>query len=360
VLLVVTPEAASLLNDPAPTFAISAFGRLLSCFADGLHVVLMEPSAAKSIEVSSKFSEAQRAAAKHIRNRYSDYGSLTTKLAAHAKIVADGLHPQPDGDNWALPLRWLAATPLHASRCIGEDLNDTGLLQAAAQDHLDSSGLNAFCVRVHEVLGGGNNTHRVLSQEAIVNCQLCICIVDSDRKYPTAPLGAVAQACQAVTGVGAYCVLTTAGRTIENSIPWRLLDQVRAKPSGSPSEDLLALRQLEQSSTQHLDMKYGLCRWHLSENPNSDFTLYWQRVANTQQRAACCPAQCSAASVGDCRDHIHRGYGGNLLADVVSWLRSHVAPRRSVKYLPSPNDADWKRIGALVSAYGIGLMPRRI
>jgi hypothetical protein len=360
VLLVVTREAASLLNDPAPPFVISAFGRLLSCFADGLHVVLMEPSVAKLLEGSSKFSEAQRAAAKHIRNRYSDYGSLTTKLAAHAKIVAEGLQPTADGDNWVLPLRWLAATPIHASKCIGEDLNDTGLLDAAAEDYLDSSGLNAFCVRVHEVLGGGNNTHRVLAQEAIVNRQFCICLVDSDRRYPTAPLGTVARACQAVAGVGAYRVLTTAGRTIENSIPWRLLDLVRPKPSGPPSDDLLALRQLEQSSTQHLDMKCGICRWHLSADPDSDFRVYWQQIANAQQRALCCPAACSASNAGDCRDHIHRGYGASLLTDVVNWLRSHVGPRRSAKYLPSPNDTDWKRIGALVSAYGIGLIPRRI
>jgi hypothetical protein len=287
-LFLVSESAAEKLRlHPPPTLVVRAFARLLGSVADGMHVVLIEPGTARLIEQLPEFSAIDKAAAKHIRNRYADYGSLPSKVSRYARVVGDGDVPHRDGSTWVIPLRWIAETPLAEMRFVAEDLNDTKTLAAAAGDHLEQAGLRAFRANLHPVHGGGARTPDVFRHEAIEARQICVCIVDSDRTCPGGIVGPVAEACTSVTGEGVFEVAVTSGRSIENSLPWRLVDLVRPTESPRPSARLLALQGVDPGCPQFLELKVGLKGYHVRTTGPS--RTYWLGIATAVgAQATCC------------------------------------------------------------------------
>ena len=360
-LFLVSESAAEKLHlAPLPAFVVRAFSRLLGSVVDGTHVVLIEPSTARLIEQLPDFSMVDKAAAKYIRNRYADYGSLPTKVSRYARVVGEGDKPQREGSTWVIPLRWIAETSVIQTRCIGEDLNDTRALTAAAGDHLEQAGLRAFRVNLHPVHGGGGRTPDVFRHEAIEARHICVCVVDSDRTYPGGPTGSVAEACASVTGDGIYELALTSGRSIENSLPWRLVDLVRTNEVEQPSARMLGLHHVDPGCPQFLELKVGLKGFHVRA-PEPGRTYWLGIAAAVGANATCCAGPCAAESSGVCQHWILRGYGSSLLADAAEWLRARVGIRnRYTSYLPSPNGSDWQRLGALLGEYSLACMPQRL
>jgi hypothetical protein len=361
VLFVVSDGAAARLAEtPTDGNVLLAFRRLLGGFVEGHHIVLMAPAACKLIECSPNFSEYERAGAKQIRNKYADFGGLEGKVSHYAEVVEDGVVPVVRARGWTVPLAWLAPRPLQSSQLICEDYNDANCYLGAAQDSLSLTGLHSFKVQLRPLLGGGANTGRVLSRTAVEEQLISVCIADSDRKAPGAPLGASAQACLAVHGDGLFVTEVTHGRSAENTLPWRLIDKVRSGGRAVPSETLARMHRHE-SCAWYLDFKRGLCGYHVRQLGHAGSRAYWTAAAAVLAGAPrCCPTPCNGASESECRYWVDRGFGGDLLADVAAWLARNMAPNRSNAYLPSPNDNDWRRLGSLVAAFGLGGSPKRI
>jgi hypothetical protein len=354
--------AALAAQRPLPSVFEIAIARLLETYADGQHVVLIDPQTCKLIESAGVFSGQQVGAAQKIRNRYADYGSLPTKLARYCIVTTTGTQPSKAAHGWDVPLHWLASNPLSRSCLLCEDLHDTDVFIAAGEDFLVRQGLRAFELRAEPIAGGGGNTHRVLQQVAINDQRLCICVVDSDRKAPTEGPGPTALPCVTVNGSGVYLVLLTDSRMIENALPWRLIDRARATRVPLPSTELASAERKHPESSRFLNFKKGVCGFEISQMTPAASRVFWQSAASSLLGAPkCCPTgACTAAQESACKYRVHRGYGGSLLSDVATWLKANRSPNRSGQYIPSPNDTDWKLIGATVAALTLGLGRRRI
>jgi hypothetical protein len=362
-MLFVIPDdvAAQLGTDSASHVLRAALSRLLASFNDGYHVVIMSPQACREVEKSLYFSEAERAAAKSIRNRHADFGSLAARVQLYGIVTASGDNPARQGNEWLVPLRWLANHPLGLVELISEDLHDTNVLKGAACDHLEREGLRAFRIQLHQVPGGGINTGRTLMNAAVVDQRICVCVVDSDRTHPASNVGATAQACLNISGDGVFEVVVTNGRSIENLLPWRLIDLFFSDVSPSPSATLLSMRQRSPFSTSFLNFKSGICGHEFLKSGPQACDIYWKEVgAATVGEPACCPSICNADKAASCQHTIHSGFGRPLLGKVSDWINENLAFGRANKYLPSPNDSDWRQIGQLIGAYALGVNPRRI
>lgn len=362
-LFLVSTEAAALLSAvPLQNYVTVGFGRLLSSYSDGHHVVIIDPKTCKSIESNLLFSAENRTAAQRIRNRYADYGSLPQKMAFYAKIVDVGIEPLRVAHGWDVPLGWIANNPLLMANLICEDLHDTAVLMEAGKDDLERSKLKAFMIRAFEVPGGGGNTHRVLNQVAVIDQKICLCIVDSDKKSPYGAPGPTAQLCIELGGSGFFKVVLTAGKTIENSLPWRLIDKVRANQPVAPSCVLAAMEQEHEHSSWFLNFKRGLSSYEIYGLASHNCRTFWISGANSRLGTKTCCAEnvCDEAESSQCRRRLHSGFGGNLLNDVGTWLKENQQAGRSTNYLPSPNQSDWINLGQLVSAFSLGLQIRRI
>ena len=361
-LFVVSESAGESLNaKPIAPHVATAFARLLGNYSDGHHVVLVEPSMCRSIEGNDTFSAEQKAAARRIRNRFADFGGLTSVVTQYATVVSEGINPHRVETGWEVPLRWIAIHPLSKSTIIGEDLNDTGLLLAAAEDFLELKGLRGFNVRATQAPGGGRNTHRVLERIAIAEQQPSVCVVDSDRACPMSPPGSTALPCTEVVGEGLFSVQLTLGRTIENALPWRLIDLVRQVEGPIASSALSALERQHPRLPAFLNMKRGLTGFDIAKLPSGDAKSFWIAAAEAVAGPPdCCEIPCDALESPLCRYKIHCGFGNALLGDVTKWLNDNSVPARVRRYLPSPNSEEWLSIGRLVSNYTLGMPPRRI
>jgi hypothetical protein len=362
-LFVLSDSAAALaVQKPQSRVFEVAISRLLEAYADGLHVVLIDRETCRLIESAGVFSAEQVGAAQRIRNRFTDYGSLPTKLSRYCVVTSTGYQPSQAEHGWDVPLHWLASHPLGRSCLLCEDLHDTDVFIAAGEDFLAKQGLRSFELRADPVAGGGGNTHRVLQQVAINDQRPCICVVDSDRKAPTEGPGPTAAPCAAANAPGLYTVLLTESRMIENAIPWRLIDRVRSARIPLPSAELVSAEQKHPQSSQFLNLKRGICGFEISQMTPDISKIFWQgAAASIVGPPTCCPTGvCIAPQESACKYRLHRGYGGSLLSDVAKWLVDNRNPNRSEQYLPSPNDANWKIIGATVAALTLGLGRRRI
>lgn len=362
-LFVLSDAAAALaLQKPLPRIFEIAISRLLEAYADGQHVVLINRDTCKFIEGAGVFSAEQVGAAQRIRNRFSDYGSLPAKLPKYCVVTSTGSQPSQGAHGWDVPLNWIASNPLGRSCLLCEDLNDTDIFIAAGEDFLMQQGLLAFELRADPVPGGGGNTHRVLQQVAINDQRPCICVVDSDRKAPAEGPGPTATPCAAVNAPGVYSVLLTESRMIENVIPWRLIDRARSTRVPLPSNELASAEQKHRQSSRFLNLKKGICGFEISQMTPNTSKVFWQAAAASLiGPPTCCPGgACTATQESACKYRVHRGYGGSLLTDVAAWLCANRNSNRSRQYMPSPNDADWKLIGAMVASMTLGLGRRRI
>ena len=366
-LIVVEPAAsAAVTNALGSPYARIALSRALQAYLDGLHVLVLPPSLCQVIESDTAFSADERAASKKIRQKYAEHGGLAKQVAVFGRLIdsATQLAPVRVGLSWDIPLRWLAGQPLYETQLVAEDLNDVGVLTGAAEDSLNHRRLFAFRVRLAGVAGGGGNSHRVLNQKAIAEQRITIGFTDSDKECPAAPVGPTAAKCQAVGGPGLYDLRLTRGRSLENTLPWRLLDRIRATCNPLPSVALAQLDAVVPDAPRFANLKRGVFGHDIHRLGQAPCAGYWSstRVAlGRPQVPHCCAVGCKADAVGSCSENFVSGYGSSTVADAATWLVSSTGnTSRHRDYFSEPDAAEWRELGQWVAEYGLGMPRRRI
>lgn len=359
----------SLLASLGKRYARIAFERLLQAYLDGLHVLVFPPMLCNAIEADSTFSVDVRAAAKKIRQKYAEHGGLSEKMSVFGYLVDESaaLHPMRTGQTWKIPLRWLAIKPLHETYLVAEDLHDVRVLTAAAVDYLNHQRLFAFRVRVCPTPGGGLNTARTFAQKAKDEQHLTICFADSDKDSPTGPVGSTAKKCQEVTGAGLYDVRLTAGRSLENALPWQLLDLLRRNSNPAPSVALKSVEAAAPGTVRFANLKRGMFTHdihRLDRAKKAACATFWTAARTSlgyPSTPACCPTVCNAPDVGSCSERFVSGFGNATLADAEKWFAESTGnTSRQSAYMSSSDAAEWIAIGGWVAEYSLGMQVRRL
>lgn len=346
------------LCDRAPVAKLRAVTNLLQAHADRSHIVVAPPSVCRIWEECDRLSEEQRGVAKKIRARYSELSALKSILPIYAKVIAAEGSPSLIDGVWSIPFPWIANYDLSMAHLICEDMYDCNLGVEAARDYLFSKNLSRLNLSIEKVPGGGGNTSRLLFDKAIERQRISLCVVDSDRDEPSpsAVIGETAKKCLEVAGAGLYEVCITPGRELENHIPIRLVDQVRALWQGKrPSQTYVDFAVISDSIPLFADYKAGM-KQKTVELMGGDSKEHWSTLLPSLKPAGeeCCTPVCTATCVGDCRQSLVHPFGRTLLRDVTEYLNEKVhLPNRSREYLPSPNDTFWLYLGGLVAAFGV-------
>ena len=367
-MLIVADASACAALVPALSapYARIAFARLLQAYLDGLHVLAFPPTLCAAIEADDNFSVDERAAAKKVRQKYAEHGGLPRQLSVYGRLVdaPTAALPVRTGQTWDIPLRWLAAQPLHETQLVAEDLHDVNVLTAAAEDCLNHRRLFAFRVRVCAVPGGGANTARAFAQKALAEQRITICFADSDKESPAGPVGATAARCQVVTGAGLYDLNITAGRALENALPWPLLDLLRPHSSPAPSGALANLEAAAPGAARFANLKRGVFTHDVHRLGTTACATFWAAARISLGRPPmppCCPTGCTATAAGACREQLIAGFGNSTLADAEAWFAvSTGSTTRQAAYMSSSDAAEWRALGNWVAEYGFGMPPRRL
>jgi hypothetical protein len=365
-MLIVFPESSldfvRTLCADEPVQRLRSLTRLLQAHADGLHIIVIPPSICRVLEDCERLSEEQRGVAAKVRLKFSELSQLQGILPVYAELSEVETTPALRDGVWHIPFDWIAAHGISQTHLICEDLYDCEISHEAARDFLHSNNLSRLELALDHTAGGGGNTHRVLKAEAIDALKVCICVVDSDRSNPSplAPLGATATDCLGVTGDGVYELFICEGRELENHLPIRLVDKLRATWHGdAPSAKHALFSQSCPGIWSFADLKTGLRRRE-ADLMNGEEGQYWQRCADTlpHSKVRCCPNGCTAQKGESCKQVVVEPLGRTLLKEAVAYLKDAArasSPKRSREYLPSPNDPFWRDLGRKVAAYGIGI-----
>lgn len=352
------PAIATACQAPIPQ--LRAITHLLQSHADSNHIVVAPPSICRIWEDCGRLSEEQRGIAKKIRARYSELAALQSIVPVYGLISDSGTHPVKVNNFWSIPLQWIAAHGLSSTHLVCEDLYDCSLFKEAARDYLGVNSLDRLSLAIENIPGGGGNTHRLLSDKAITNQRVTVCIVDSDRDEPsgTSAFGATAAKCLSVSGPGLYEVSTTPGRELENHLPARLIDKIRQLWDGlPPSQRRSQLSAISPDIPVFADYKSGLKLREFDhfKGPSSNF---WSSVLPQLATGLknCCPVGCTATTNGGCKTTVIHPLGNALLKDACAYLQQNSSDRaRHKKYLPSQGDEGWLAMGAIVASYGLSV-----
>lgn len=219
------------------------------------------------------------------------------------------------------------------------------------------------------LLGGGNTTARVY-RENKRNNNICLCIVDSDKKHPEAPCGDTAKLIEAVDQEisNHLCQLEIIEhRELENLLPIKLMNEaINLCPDREPVvlDYFNNLDNHNCDKRKFLDIKNGLKLGKLHHSENDVLKEYWREFKNSGNFDSAtilpgCVNSVGCTSIRECNCYVVRGLGDHILEQAVeaSKMRSRA---KLVEMFPDYLKTEWEELAQTIFAWGCGSNELRV
>lgn len=214
--------------------------------------------------------------------------------------------------------------------------------------------------------GGGRTTSDEYSYIQSQNERICLCIVDSDAKYPGSRPGDTAKAVLSLDDPSRPLsrIVITTSMEIENLIPTIVIKDYL----GDKNPLRVALDVYEKinengftTARLHVDVKNGLRLRELIDKPeNSPYYAYWKPVAEAILETEVNPGVCHVDASCDrrsCTCVVIPHLGSNILEQTLPIMRTYLG-RQFVQWLDDVMVDEWKRVGRLVIDWCCGSSPK--
>jgi hypothetical protein len=208
--------------------------------------------------LSNRAKSAFRAA----NDRAMDFHALKQSISRRILATRNVLEAQFEPPQWHVPLRRFSEQiALQSPALLAENLSDARFYCELADKFRWHCKYRSLCFSAVPVGGGGSTTSVELRERIETHPRFTLCIVDSDREFPEAPLGNTAASCLAVlptdTWHGKLKILWV--RELENLLPQEWLCETT---SGSQNPNVTdTIRMLDTSQATFLrrfcDFKSG-------------------------------------------------------------------------------------------------------
>jgi hypothetical protein len=321
-------------------------------------------------QAQSLDSHTRNALTNAARRVYED-GNLPQKLQVFGRVIAAPQTTPSSSVNGAqrvitFPLRWFdSSAKIQPTALLGENSVDAYVFLKMGEAGAILAGLGYLPVVARCTHGGGSTTGAVLGQ-TVQSGQLCLCLVDSDKKSPSGPSGGTAQAVAPYKNALMYPlaqVEETVGRDLENSLPDLFyVDAYGGHPTySSLAELLMKLSEAgEIDLRNHLDIENGL-KLHdvFSLTPGTSDFIFWQNKLNSVTKMMNLPSAslpchstqtCSQQNWATCTCILVPPNPANILDE---FLRRY---QNSGRYelraaLDDSVRPEWLRLGSLIAAW---------
>ncbi len=332
----------------------------------GKHQVVARLDVLEKLSRSEHLSVQVQAIYRHLHNRYSTLGALQQGLNRRVEVVGDdgvpGILVSHDNRVVQIPASFFADfSRVSEVIFLCENQTDVCFYLKLARIFLTWSGLGNLSIDC-EGRGAGGSTLAV-EYETICkeNRRFCVCISDSDRKYPGHDGGDTARALLLVdtkyrTTTKELRILDA--REAENLVPTELIrEAIQDDPNRMPG--VFFLERLLASSTpeayHYWDMKMGLKLGDVLNASRSPFCRYWLTIADelrnhlTEVDWDCWNSlRCGNASQCSCR--IGRGVGQGILGDVIDFLE-HNTRQKAAESIQATFRSRWSELGLVLVSW---------
>ena len=339
--------------------------------SEGKHLVFCEKMGImKTFAECEALSQKTRAVYFNIYNKLASKRAYYNTFVRYMRVVAEGTH---SGISWRdvgnkKEIRISAnliddSTFIQKTMLLCENETDCRLYEKMARMAVIGRKIN---ISYEPRGGGGAETGKVYRVLQKGRNRLCLCIADSDQKYPGGPIGDTARNIRKADKPSeTLCELKIIDvREAENLIPTSMFSEVSEKDQNRMSAvDFLEC--LEKSSNgetrKFLDLKEGLNGYRffglLSKNQPPD---YWQNFFNIVRpfraniKEECIYSQdCSASDDKRCECFVMQGLGDGILEDVLNMLdhaRKGKTDRKIAEMIPDELRDYWEEYGELTAA----------
>ncbi len=280
--------AEAVSQEPVPRAEIEAINYLAMAAAEGAHRITAQRRVLNALLACSNLDYRTRALFKSAAAQVAQDHGLMRDLPVHVRVM----HPLSsiacssvnEKRIIQVPLRWFDhSSKVQPTSLLGENLSDVSVLKLFGKMAAASMQSGYIPLAETPVAGGGATTAQVLSSQ-IEQHRFCLCVVDSDRSHPGAPLGSTATAVMRFDDQAQYPgiqIVTTIGRDLENALP-DIFFQTSYGTLPAHAQTVLLLQNLTGSGQAqiraHLDMEMGFCLRNLYlANPGSAERLFWDQ-----------------------------------------------------------------------------------
>lgn len=317
----------SLHDETKKLITISAIHRLLEAWVSGFHLLSAEPELLTEMIEGGFFQGQDIVNLRMLYRRLIQKYEYLQKFKFFVKVV------KPDQNMGIFSINGRSYIQINANdvansrvtlpaKLLVEDENDGEFYRRIGEVYLNNIH-SEYLLMVDITPGGGANTYKSYRRLQCENEVLCLCVVDSDKSFPSDEIGGTAKNISSVhnknvnKGIGFLCSYHFIDACeIENIIPTTYLIEMSSKNRTCNEfiEFIIFLDEQSPESRLYLDIKKGFfIEDYLYGNPLR--TEYWKNALKNKNNS------CVFTISGNCINHRNcffelQGLGVNVLTKV--------------------------------------------
>jgi hypothetical protein len=381
-MLLVLDDALNNKGDDFFASASFAIENIAIAAREGKHILLGSRDLLQRLSTLSCISAGSAASIKKCKEQVPEYANLK-------KVVSDYVQIMPDGDDMInivnkqriinVPLRKFTDTSLiQESVLIGENLIDCDFYKIVAEVYASNNKLGTLKICYEGRLGGGSTIVDVYQMTQEENKRPCLCIADSDKKFPSSNFGKIIKKLEKINDetkpISRYFPLLC--REAENMLSCKQIELVSSMDD-TRLKALQSLNNIEKYNSEvrlFMDLKKGLKLIDIFKSSDNSCREYWIDFisaffrSNGHNKSPCLKEvdcyvkedNCYLKQVeSSCECTIMPGFGDNIFENVVEQLKLN-SVSKVVEMLSSSVSDEWMRVGHIVFSWCVGRRRRSV
>ena len=354
-------------TDLTSTESRSGLEQILYAVAKGEHAIAGSAMVIKAIVDKVAMSPVPQGVLRTIFNKSPTILDGANKAPFRIRIIAGVQEPMRGSEGeWAISLAWVADHGVPLSHVLAEDIVDAELYIHCAW-HYAAFTRTGMKVSLHPLNGGGTRTCEVQKSEIARMKNFVLCVTDSDKSCPTAPLSRTSKDCASAAKESVFPTLHICleEREIENLIPYNLIYDAIGELSSDHVRRLDDIGQFVPSNDVHwkfLDLKEGTSLTVLFHDVSREF---WRTLVNNVKNTATSIAHCLSKSAcfpssgTKCNCYITPPLSPNIAVTVLNYVKVRGHHNNAKRASTSGNFSRWQDVGASLSAWGAAMPKQR-
>ncbi|WP_148258823.1 hypothetical protein [Pantoea ananatis] len=334
---------------------------LLSSYREGKHLLLSNVKFLNRVAEFSALGNITCNTAKNLASRTIEYNQLKDRLSYYCKVdfTKDNFQVVQDAEDenfFVVGFKYFNDTAqIQITKLLCEDINDSKLYSLISNHYKMSNGFRGIDVKFEVCNGGGANTK--YNFDMIKNSNnLCLCILDSDKKHPSSGLGSTAAKFNSSSDTAICKHYIMEPHEIESLIPLGVIEHGLTEKRIDNSyihafEQASAAINYKPLAKLYLDHKEGLTisgANKIDEKYKDKFWIDVLKNAKNLKKKGCleklncdCSPPCIAIP----------GFGAGLL-DVGTSIIEKMSHVKLKEILPPELSAEWEVIGLKLMSWG--------
>jgi len=343
--------------EASDAYFLQCFKNLLLGYIEGNHLLFIKPNTVKKIETIYEVSMDDRMKAQFIH--YQEKFMLESKVAYNLVNYAIKIVPQTIEEKkvkhrnktigYLHTDKFLTSANVQKTVLLCENTDDGEIYTIFAKEYLKYKNSN-LKVKLKIENGGGNTTAPTFKRKIKANEDLCLCILDSDKKYPTDnSLGETSLRVKRETGriltpKNDFLIIKKA-RELENILPEgfyykKYFGDVNKAPIFNKLD---SQRSIEKRLIFFLNLKKGLKHYDVRKLRELSYIIQ-DKISCSSEPVCSAEEYCERRDTCNCR--VIEGFGNNILSDFIDFYNSN---HQKIKLIINSSDIYLKKIWACIS-----------